>query len=118
MDPNATGGNNPSLQPGLPNLVQSNGDKSESESPGPFADLMALEKLDDPDSDQLSSGNEKVEKFRSRAVPCGAVGGIRAFGGHVYAQSAYAASKTVKDGFVVHVSFVGIRYHYLRRPYD
>jgi hypothetical protein len=27
----------------------------------------------------------------------------RAFGGHVYAQAAYAASKTVADGFFVHV---------------
>lgn len=28
----------------------------------------------------------------------------RAFGGHVYAQSAWAASKTVPRGFVVHAS--------------
>jgi acyl-CoA thioesterase len=27
----------------------------------------------------------------------------RAFGGHVYAQSLYAASKTVPTGFVIHV---------------
>jgi acyl-CoA thioesterase len=28
----------------------------------------------------------------------------RAFGGHVYAQAAYATSKTVDPGFVIHVS--------------
>jgi acyl-CoA thioesterase len=28
---------------------------------------------------------------------------MRAFGGHVYAQAMYAASKTVEEGLVVHV---------------
>jgi len=27
----------------------------------------------------------------------------RAYGGHVYAQAAYAASKTIPDGFIIHV---------------
>jgi acyl-CoA thioesterase len=27
----------------------------------------------------------------------------RAFGGHVFAQSAYAASKTIDKGFIIHV---------------
>lgn len=28
----------------------------------------------------------------------------RAYGGHVYAQAAYAASKTVPEDFIIHVS--------------
>jgi acyl-CoA thioesterase len=31
----------------------------------------------------------------------------RAFGGHVYAQAVYAASKTVEKGLVVHVCYAG-----------
>jgi hypothetical protein len=39
------------------------------------------------------------------ASPAYSPGGFtRAFGGHVYAQSAYAAGKTVKEGMVIHVS--------------
>lgn len=30
----------------------------------------------------------------------------RAFGGHVYAQAMYAASRTVEKGLVVHVRFI------------
>lgn len=30
---------------------------------------------------------------------------MRAFGGHVYAQAAYAASKTVAGGMFIHVCF-------------
>lgn len=62
-----------------------------------FADLMALEKIGD-------------NKFRSTSMPC--PGGprvfdgklyITTFGGHVYAQSAWAAAQTVEKGFVIHV---------------
>lgn len=73
-------------------------------SPSAFVELMALERLEDA---EISSGStsepEKTERFRSLAVPYIPGGGNRSFGGHVYAQSAYAASKTVAKGFVVHV---------------
>ena len=59
----------------------------------PFAEVMALERLDD-------------QTFRS----CGPVymtGGPErpnsAYGGHVYAQAALAAGRTVEPGMVVHV---------------
>ena len=60
----------------------------------PFADLMRLEKI-----------NEVT--YRSIAQPF-APGGDhprgnrRAYGGHVYAQAAWAASQTVANGFVLH----------------
>lgn len=47
---------------------------------------------------------EGEESFRSIApawAPAGA--GTRAFGGHVFAQAAWAASRTVATGMVVHV---------------
>ncbi|KAK6435466.1 hypothetical protein LTR95_008347 [Oleoguttula sp. CCFEE 5521] len=60
----------------------------------PFADLMKLETID-------------KTTYRSIAPPFApggnhprAVG--RAFGGHVYAQAAWAASQTVPKGFVIH----------------
>lgn len=67
---------------------------------------MALERLDDTERPHPSSNEpEKIERFRSLAAPFPPGEGTRSFGGHVYAQSAYAASKTVGKGFVVHVSF-------------
>ncbi|BDD59706.1 hypothetical protein MPDQ_006326 [Monascus purpureus] len=66
-----------------------------------FVNLMALERLDDPNN-RPDGDNEKIEKFRSLATPYTPVTGPRVFGGHIYAQSAYAASKTVKRGFVIH----------------
>lgn len=73
----------------------------ELRSPQPFIELMALERLDDasPTFDQP----EKVERFKSLAAPFSAGEGMMGFGGHCYAQSAYAASKTVEKGFLIHV---------------
>lgn len=56
----------------------------------PFTELMALERIDD-------------NTFLSIAKPWSPGNGNRAYGGHVYAQAAYAASQTVGKGFVVHV---------------
>lgn len=80
-------------------------DWGELTTPLSFVGLMALERLGD--TEQLHPGSnepERIERFRSLAAPFPPGEGTRAFGGHVYAQSAYAASKTVGKGFVVHVS--------------
>ena len=53
-----------------------------------FHELMQLEKLDD-------------WKFSSITKPFSPSGSTAAYGGHVYAQAVYAASKTVTDGMVV-----------------
>ncbi|KAJ5682349.1 hypothetical protein N7462_005514 [Penicillium macrosclerotiorum] len=72
-------------------------------SPLSFVKLMALERLEDTEIPHASTTEpEKVERFRSLAAPFPPGEGTRSFGGHVYAQSAYAASKTVGKGFVVH----------------
>jgi acyl-CoA thioesterase len=55
-----------------------------------FTVLMALTKI-----------NEKTYESASPAYSPG--GFTRAFGGHAYAQAAYAAAHTVKKGFVLHV---------------
>lgn len=55
-----------------------------------FADLMALNKID-------------KTTFASAAPAYSPGGFTRAFGGHVYAQAAYAAAQTVREGFVLHV---------------
>lgn len=75
-------------------------------SPHSFVELMSLQRLGDtfvsyPDSIEP----EKIERFRSLAIPYNPGQGTRSFGGHVYAQSAYAASKTVGQGLVIHVRF-------------
>lgn len=81
-------------------------------TPRSFVELMALERLQDTEQPHArSSEPERIERFRSLAAPFPPGEGTRSFGGHVYAQSAYAASKTVGKGFVVHVSFC------VRRPY-
>nr|XP_001392555.2 acyl-CoA thioesterase [Aspergillus niger CBS 513.88] len=54
-------------------------DPTSNASPSSWAELMALRRLPNPPSSRT-----------------------RAFGGHVYAQSAYAASQTVEKGFVIH----------------
>lgn len=55
-----------------------------------FTKLMSLTKIND-------------NAYES-ASPAYSPGGFtRAFGGHAYAQSAYAAAHTVKKGFVLHV---------------
>jgi hypothetical protein len=55
-----------------------------------FKRLMALETLDS-------------DTYRSIAPAWAPGGGNRAFGGHVYAQAAYAAGKTVPKGMMLHV---------------
>lgn len=80
-------------------------DEEDLTSPLAFVELMALERLEDSEASQSSSSApEKVERFRSLATPFPPGEGNRSFGGHVFAQSAYAASKTVGKGFLVHVS--------------
>lgn len=66
-----------------------------------FAGLMGLKRL--PSPSPTVEEPEKIERFQSLARPFPPGEGDRSFGGHVYAQSAYAASKTVKKGFVIHV---------------
>lgn len=73
--------------------------------PLPFAELMALDLLDSSNQSSVTVDEpEKVYRFQSRATPFPPGEGAMAFGGHVYAQSAYAASKTVDKGYVIHVS--------------
>lgn len=62
-----------------------------------FAELVAVKSIDE-------------NTFRSIAKPCPNVpkpiNGIMhytTFGGHLYAQSAWAAAQTVGEGFIIHV---------------
>ncbi|KAL2803277.1 thioesterase-like superfamily-domain-containing protein [Aspergillus granulosus] len=72
------------------------------EPPASFVELMALKPLGTGDFTFDPDKPEKVERFESLATPyCPGLGSL-AFGGHVYAQSAYAASKTVSKGLVIH----------------
>ncbi|PGH29579.1 acyl-CoA thioesterase II [[Emmonsia] crescens] len=79
----------------------------------PFVKLMALERLDgngdtagnDYDDCGNGSGNGekfRFERFRALMAPYRPDDFRAAYGGHVYAQSAYAASKTVRKDFVLH----------------
>jgi acyl-CoA thioesterase len=64
----------------------------------PFDQLMQLEKIDD-------------RTFRSVTKAYSPTGGENGtYGGHVYAQAAWAAAQTVKEGFLIHVrgSFRGL----------
>ena len=56
----------------------------------PLRDLFQLVKIND-------------NHFESAAPAYSPGGFTRAYGGHVFAQSAYAASKTVREKFVIHV---------------
>ncbi|KAA8651902.1 hypothetical protein EYZ11_009462 [Aspergillus tanneri] len=69
-----------------------------------FAGLMALKRLDSPTNSKNNTSNEpeKVERFQSISGPHPPGEREVAFGGHVFAQSAYAASKTVEKGFLIH----------------
>jgi acyl-CoA thioesterase len=79
-------------------------DEDEPTSPRAFVELMALERLEDTTISHPDTAEpEKIQRFRSLAKPYNPGHGPRSFGGHVYAQSAYAASKTVAQGFVIHV---------------
>lgn len=74
-------------------------------SPLSFVELMALERLEDFETSHAGTTEpERIERFRSLAAPFPPGEGNRSFGGHVFAQSAYAASKTVGKGFLVYVS--------------
>jgi len=55
-----------------------------------LATLFELEKIDD-------------QTYQSAYPAYSPGGGVRAFGGHVYAQAVLAAAKTVEGGFVCHV---------------
>jgi acyl-CoA thioesterase len=57
-----------------------------------FVKLMALETI----------GDGKDNTFMSK-MPAWVPAGPAAYGGHVYAQAVWAASQTVKAGFVAHV---------------
>ncbi|RAL07647.1 acyl-CoA thioesterase [Aspergillus homomorphus CBS 101889] len=70
------------------------------ESPSSFAELMSLRRLDSPPKTEASP--EHIERFQSLAPPYPPGETDRAFGGHVYAQSAYAAAQTVEKGFIIH----------------
>ena len=69
----------------------------------PWAKLMALKRLDvGPES--INNGNGPgYEMFQGLIGPVFPAESKIAFGGHAYAQAAYAASKTVMKGFVLHV---------------
>lgn len=56
----------------------------------PFGELMTLIKI-----------NENIYESGAPAYSPG--GFLRAYGGHVYAQAAWAAAHTVKKGMVLHV---------------
>ena len=56
----------------------------------PLVDLFKLERIDG-------------KTFRSTASPFSPGDAKRAYGGHVYAQAAWAASQTVDHGFIIHV---------------
>ncbi|PKY08774.1 acyl-CoA thioesterase [Aspergillus campestris IBT 28561] len=81
-------------------MTQESSDSGAMPSPSSFANLMALKPLGN--AEVPPSQPERVELFQSLAVPFTPGSRGVAFGGHVYAQSAYAASKTVKAGFVIH----------------
>ncbi|KAK5687017.1 hypothetical protein LTS10_001154 [Elasticomyces elasticus] len=54
-----------------------------------FTDLIALERLN-------------ANSYRSIALAFGPAEGTRTYGGHVYMQACYAASKTLPKGFTLH----------------
>lgn len=70
-----------------------------------FVQLLSLEKTGETDSNDRSGRQPKETYFRARRIPFTPSYYPAAFGGHVYAQSGWAASLTVRDGFVLHVSW-------------
>ena len=68
----------------------------------PFAELMALRRADDGPP-PAAGGAAAPPTFLSRRPAYSPGGFTRAFGGHVYAQAALAAARTVRPGFVLHV---------------
>lgn len=59
-----------------------------------FAELMALEKVAGAEQPTYISKTPAWSPFRSPQ---------NAFGGHVYAQAAWAAAQEVRDGLTIHV---------------
>jgi hypothetical protein len=72
------------------NMAPSRAEEKQPDGPVSMRRLMALENL----------GNDTYRSI-TPAWPPG--NGTTAFGGHVYAQAAYAASKTVSRGMTIHV---------------
>lgn len=58
----------------------------------PFDKVMQLEKID----------NQTFRSVVKAYSPTGGENGT--YGGHVYAQAAWAAAQTVDEGFLIHVS--------------
>jgi hypothetical protein len=73
-------------------------------TPLAFAKLIAVERVPDAETKAQAYSDVKVEVFQSISRPWAPTLAKNAFGGHVCAQSAYAASKTVPEGLVIHVS--------------
>lgn len=71
-------------------------------APLAFRKLMALEEVVSSSDVQADA----LKTFRSVAPAWAPAAGTTAFGGHVYAQAAWAASKTVAKGMFVHVWLV------------
>jgi hypothetical protein len=67
----------------------------------PFSELMSLQRTDHSEGDQADEQGGWT--FLSRRPAYSPGGFTRAYGGHVYAQAALAAARTVRAGFVLHV---------------
>lgn len=92
---------------------EANGEKKSELSPPPleFARFIEVEQIDDGLNSQQRDGEqrERTETFRNLTAAVAPVQGInRVFGGYVSAQAAYAAFKTVPEGFLIHVGFMFI----------
>lgn len=66
-----------------------------------FAQLMSLMHID-PSSVQTKDDDPDIKYFRSLVLPYLPIVSRGVFGGHVMAQSCFAASKTVPPGFICH----------------
>jgi hypothetical protein len=64
------------------------------DKPTTYMDLMALHPLE---------SEQEAQRFMSLR-PAFNAGGAAAYGGHVYAQTVWAAAQTVGEGMIVHVS--------------
>lgn len=71
-----------------------------------FAALVAIERKPDDEAKAQVTNDVKAEVFQSIGPPWKPGIGQDAFGGHVLAQSAYAASKTVPKQLVIHVGSI------------
>lgn len=63
-----------------------------------FVELMSLEQLQSENPDDVT-----LARFMG-CNPSPSLGSSSGYGGYVYAQSVWAASQTVKEGMVVHVT--------------